>query len=128
MKRKVLFFLLLLTIIPNIHAQTDLAPSSKSAILMDFSTGEVLYAKNENAPLPPASMTKIMSMLLIMEEIEANNLHFDDYVTISKNASSMGGSQLFLQENEKYQVKELLKGIAVASGNDVAVTKKQLYF
>ncbi len=102
-------------------AEVDLAISSKSAILMDAKTGLVLYEKDADKAYPPASMTKLMSMLLIMEEVDNNKLSLDDNVLISKNASSMGGSQLFLQEGESYPVKELLKGIAVASGNDAVV-------
>ena len=75
-----------------VFAETDLAPNAKSALLMDFDSGEILYKKNENEALAPASMTKIMSMLLIMEEIDAGRLSFEDDVTISENASKMGGS------------------------------------
>lgn len=94
--------------------------SAPSAILMD-SSGEVLFEKNADERLAPASMTKIMTMLLIMESIDNGNISYDDEVTISKEAASMGGSQIFLQEQEVYKVSELLKGIAVASGNDAAV-------
>ncbi len=94
--------------------------SAPSAILMD-SNGEVLFEKDADERLAPASMTKIMTMLLIMESIDNGNLCYDDEVTISKEASSMGGSQIFLQEQQIYKVSELLKGIAVASGNDAAV-------
>ncbi len=105
----------------SVFAQEDLAPNSKSAILLEISTGRVLYEKNANEKLAPASMTKVMSMLLIMEAIDAGKLSFDDDVIISEKASSMGGSQIFLQTGEKYKVKELLKGIAIASGNDAVV-------
>jgi len=104
-----------------IKAETDLAPNSKSAILLDFDTGTVMYSKNEEESLPPASMTKIMSMLLIMEAIDNGKITFDTEVTISENAASMGGSQVFLQAGEVYKVSELLKGIAIASGNDAVV-------
>lgn len=110
-----------LLFIPCVFAETDLAPNSESAILLEVSTGKVLYEKNSNAKLAPASMTKIMSMLLIMEAIEKGNLSMDDDVVISDNASGMGGSQIFLQTGEKYKVRELLKGIAIASGNDAVV-------
>ncbi len=100
---------------------SDLATYSKSAILMDFDTGEVLYRKDENVSLPPASMTKIMSMLLIMEAIDSGSLQWDSEVTISEKAASMGGSQVFLEAGEVYRVSELLKGIAIASGNDAVV-------
>ncbi len=103
------------------HAETDLAPNGKSAILMDFETGQILFKKNELEQLPPASMTKIMSMLLIMEAVDSGKITMDSEVTISENASSMGGSQVFLKAGEVYKVEELLKGIAIASGNDAVV-------
>ena len=121
MKKIIWICVLVFGFIDICKADVDLAPSSKSAILMDAKTGTILYEKDADKAYPPASMTKIMSMLLIMEAIDNNKLSFDETVTISKNASSMGGSQLFLQEGESYPVKELLKGIAVASGNDAVV-------
>ncbi len=99
----------------------DLTPNSESAILLEVSTGKVIYEKNSNQKLAPASMTKVMSMLLIMEAIDNGKLTMEDDVVISDNASSMGGSQIFLQTGEKYKVKELMKGIAIASGNDAVV-------
>lgn len=107
--------------VSNVSALEDLAPNSKSAILLEVSTGKVLFEKNANEKLAPASMTKIMSMLLIMEAIDSGKISLEDEVVISDNASSMGGSQIFLQTGEKYKVSELLKGIAVASGNDAVV-------
>ena len=104
-----------------VYAEEDLAVGAKSAILMDYSGGEVLYEKNINEKLAPASMTKVMSMLLIMEAIDNGNLSLDDDVTISKEAADMGGSQVYLEEGEVYKVHELLKGIAIASGNDAVV-------
>ena len=121
--KKVWLIICLFLFIPGVFAETksDLAPNSKSAILMDFDTGEILYSKNASEVLPPASMTKIMSMLLIMERIDNKTLSLTDEVTISENAASMGGSQVFLQAGETYKVEELLKGIAIASGNDAVV-------
>ncbi len=121
--KKVWLIICLFLFIPGVFAETkaDLAPNSKSAILMDFDTGKILYSKNDNEVLPPASMTKIMSMLLIMERIDNKTLSLTDEVTISENAASMGGSQVFLQAGETYKVEELLKGIAIASGNDAVV-------
>lgn len=100
---------------------TSLAENAKSAIIMEASTGEILFEKNSYEKLPPASMTKIMTMLLIMENIENGNLSWDDEVTASENASSMGGSQIFLEAGEVMSVKDMVKGIAIASGNDAAV-------
>lgn len=105
----------------QVNAEEDLAPTAKSAILIEASTGKVLYEKNAEEKMPPASMTKVMSMLLIMEAIDSGKLHYDDQVLISENASKMGGSQLFLQPNTKMKVEELLKGVAIASGNDAVV-------
>lgn len=100
-------------------AKLDIA--SKSAILMDASTGTVLYEKNCHEKLPPASVTKIMTMLLICEALENNKIKEDDDVQISENAASMGGSQIFLEPGEIQKVDTLLKSIAVASANDACV-------
>lgn len=99
-------------------AQEDYTPNAKSAILVDSLSGKVLYEKNSLEKLPPASMTKLASMLLIMEAIDNGQLKFDDMVTISEEAANMGGSQVFLQAGEAYSVHDLLKSIAIASGND----------
>lgn len=96
----------------------ELAMNAKSAILVDYLSGEVLYEKEADTRLAPASMTKLGSMLLIMEALDDGSLTLEDKVTISAEASKMGGSQLFLQEGEVYTVHELLKGISIASGND----------
>lgn len=121
--KKIFVVLVLFTFIfvPNIKAAEDLAPTAKSAILIEASTGKVLFNKNENEKLAPASMTKVMSMLLIMEAIDNKQISLNDEITISQNAASMGGSQLFLQPNSTAKVEDLLKGIAVASGNDAVV-------
>ena len=104
-----------------VKAEEDLTPTAKSAILIDYATGEVLYEKNADERLAPASMTKIGSMLLIMEAIDSDKLSVDDEVTISEEAASMGGSQIFLEAGEVYTVHDLLKGVAIASGNDAIV-------
>ncbi|WP_091271168.1 D-alanyl-D-alanine carboxypeptidase family protein [Alteribacillus persepolensis] len=101
--------------------ETDVGEEAKSAIIMEMDTGEVLYKKNENEKLPPASMTKIMTMLLVMEALEREDITLDEQVTASEHAASMGGSQIFLEEGEQMTVHELLKGVAVASGNDASV-------
>ena len=99
----------------------NLAENAKSAILIEASTGEVLYSKNANQRLAPASMTKMMSLIIIMENIENGNLKWNDIVVVSKNAAGMGGSQIFLEVNEMMTVEDLVKGICVASGNDATV-------
>lgn len=125
--KKICLFLLLFSIpLMGIRAdELNLAENSKSAILIESSTGEILYQKNANEKLAPASMTKIMSLILIMENLENGNLKWNDIVVTSKNAASMGGSQIFLEANEMMSVEDLVKGICIASGNDVVVTKKQ---
>ena len=101
--------------------ELNLASNAKSAVLMEASTGEIIYEKNSHEKLHPASMTKMMSMLLILENIEKGVINWDDIVTVSSNASSMGGSQILLETNEQMSVSDLFKGIAVASGNDAVV-------
>ena len=125
--KKICLFLILWIIPVFVYAEDlNLAENAKSAILIEASKGEVLYSKNANERLAPASLTKIMSLILIMENIEKGNLKWNDIVVVSKNAASMGGSQIFLEQNEVMSVEDLVKGICVASGNDVMVPKKQL--
>ncbi|CAM3567302.1 D-alanyl-D-alanine carboxypeptidase family protein [Marinicrinis lubricantis] len=102
-------------------AQVDLAPNAKSAILIDADTGTVIYEKNPHEKLPPASITKVMSMLLIMEALDEGRIKLTDMVRTSEYAASMGGSQIFLEPGEEMSVNDMLKGIAMASGNDATV-------
>jgi len=119
--KKIGFLILALAfLMPTVKADS-LNLDAKSAILIEASSGKVLYEKTPDEKLPMASMTKIMSMLLIMENINNGNLNYTDKVIISKNASGMGGSQVFLQEGEEYKVEDLLKCIAVSSANDAVV-------
>ena len=121
--KKIIFILISLfsfIFIKNVSA-VEMDISAKSAILVDFNTGKVLYSKNENEPLAMASMTKVMSMLLVMEKIDDGSLKYDDIVEISTESSSMGGSQIFLNPGDKYKVIDLLKGVAMASANDAVV-------
>ena len=122
MKKVVLFLILLLSFITNVCAEDlNLAPSAKSSILIEASTGEIIHEKNKDERLAPASMTKIMSLILIMEELEKGALKLDDIITVSDNASSMGGSQIYLEPGEKMSVDDLLKAICVGSANDAVV-------
>jgi D-alanyl-D-alanine carboxypeptidase (penicillin-binding protein 5/6) len=98
-----------------------LANDAKSAILMVADTGTVLYEKNDNKKLPPASMTKIMTMLLIMDALKSGKISLNDKVRASEHAASMGGSQIFLEEGETMTVRELLKAIAIGSANDASM-------
>ena len=99
----------------------SLAVEAGACLLMEKTTGEVLYAVNEHEQLEPASVTKIMTVLLVMEAIDAGTLHYDDMVTASAYACSMGGSQIWLKENEQMSVEEMLKAVCVVSANDCSV-------
>ncbi|RXJ03840.1 D-alanyl-D-alanine carboxypeptidase [Anaerobacillus alkaliphilus] len=103
------------------EGKVQLAKESSSAILMERDTGTILFKKNSNEKLPPASMTKIMTMLLIMEALDQGKITLDEKVRTSERAASMGGSQIFLEVGEEMTVDEMLKGIAIASGNDASV-------
>lgn len=94
----------------------------KSAILMDAKTGTILYSKNSNDALPPASVTKIMTLLLIFEAIESGSLSYETELAVSENAANMGGSQVYLEPGEKMKVEELIKCVIISSANDAAVT------
>ncbi|MBE6834881.1 MAG: D-alanyl-D-alanine carboxypeptidase [Ruminococcaceae bacterium] len=98
---------------------------AKAAVLMDMSTGEVIMAKNENEKLFPASVTKIMSLLLIFEALDNGKIKLDDTVTVSKYASSMGGSEIWLEEGEQMTAEEMIKAICVASANDACVAMSE---
>lgn len=105
----------------QVSEDVSLAANAKSAILIDATTGEVLFEKNSHEKIAPASMTKMMSMLLIVEAIENKIIDWKDVITVSENASSMGGSQILLETGEQMKVEDLFKGVAVASGNDAVV-------
>ena len=100
--------------------------NAKSALLMDAKTGTVLFSKNASEALPPASVTKVMTLLLVAEAIDRGEIKLSDNVIVSENASSMGGSQIFLKEGEKFTVEELLKSTIIASANDAAVALAEL--
>lgn len=100
---------------------TELAADAKSAILIERDTGSILYDKNSHEKLPPASMTKIMTMILIMEALEQNKLSMNEKVRTSEYAASMGGSQIFLETGEEMTVEEMLRGISIGSANDASV-------
>nr|WP_245946576.1 D-alanyl-D-alanine carboxypeptidase family protein [Paenibacillus cellulosilyticus] len=106
---------------PAASPAVNLAPSARSAVLMDADSGTVIFDKNSHDKLPPASITKIMTMLLIMEALDDGRLKLTDKVSTSEYAASMGGSQIFLEPGEEMSVDEMIKGIALASGNDASV-------
>ena len=117
-----LFLTLTLFVILTVPCDAvDIPLTSHSALLMEKTTGEVLFAQNEHEALAPASVTKIMTMLLVMEAIDEGAIALDDVVTVSAHAASMGGSQVFLSEGEEITVDDLLKSLCVSSGNDASV-------
>ena len=120
MKRYIILFLVLFFSLTIMINGEELTPNSNSSILIESSTGKILYEKNSNEKMAPASMTKIMTLLLIMEKLEEKSILLDDEVYISSHAASMGGSQIFLPANGHVKLEDLLKGIAIASGNDAA--------
>ena len=116
-----LLALLALTVLTVPAGAEELAVEAEACLLMEKTTGEVLYAVNEHEPLEPASVTKIMTILLVMEAIDSGQLQYGDVVTASAHACSMGGSQIWLKENEQMTVDEMLKAVCVVSANDCAV-------
>lgn len=124
-KRQISYLIITLMFLLSIstaYAKEDkLDISAKSAILLDASSGKIIYEKNIDERLPPASITKVMVMLLAMEDIENGKISLNDEVTVSKKASDMGGSQLFLHEGETQTIEDLLKSIAIRSANDSSV-------
>ncbi|MBE6593642.1 MAG: D-alanyl-D-alanine carboxypeptidase [Ruminococcaceae bacterium] len=123
-----LFICMILSVLPvKAYAAPSKSPQNapkldcKSAILMEADTGTVLYESSADNALPPASVTKVMTLLLVMEAIEAGKINYSDKVRASANACSMGGSQIYLEENEEMSVEDLLKSVVIASANDAAV-------
>lgn len=132
MKKGFIIGLITILLIPTMCVNADtakpvngissaLAENAKSVIMLEASTGKVLFERNADEKLAPASMTKMMSLLLIMEAIENEVIHLNDMVTVSENASGMGGSQILLETGEKMSVDDMIKGIAIASANDAVV-------
>ncbi len=119
--KKLLLTLLLLIPVRVFAIETN----GISNVLIDTSTKTILSENEKDKELPMASMTKMMTLLLVMERLEDNKISLDDMVLITKNASSMGGSQVYLEEGQSYKLETLIKSVAIASANDVAVTEKQ---
>lgn len=130
MKKIMIMFLITTLFIPcAIRAnELDITPSASSAVLIDYDTGEVLYNKNANSHTSVASLTKMMGLVLIFEKIDDGSIKINEQLTVSKNAKEMGGTQIWLEEGEKISVDDLLKGITMASANDVVVAKRKLFF
>ena len=118
--KNLMVMLLLLTLANPIFVQAEesLISNAKSGLLMEASTGTIIYEKNIHEKVSVASMTKMMGMILIMEALEDGSISLEEKVTVSKNASGMGGSQIWLEEGEQITVLDLIKGIMMASAND----------
>ncbi len=132
-KFKKLNILLALTLIftftvPIHAAEFGGALECQSAVLMEASTGRVLYEKNANEALPPASVTKIMTLLLVMEAVDSGKIKLTDMVTVSDYAASMGGSQVYLKVGEQMSVEEMIKCVVIASANDCAVALAEFLY
>ncbi len=123
----ILIFVFFFTLSPHIFGaspveQPQIDINAKSAVLIDANTGTVLYSLNKDAKLPPASVTKIMTLLLVFEAIESGKLKYEEILSVSEHAASMGGSQVYLEPGELMSVEELLKCVIIASANDAALT------
>lgn len=128
MKKIYILLLLLLAFCPITSMaleKDELIPNATSGLLMEYSTGSIIYEKDKDKKVSVASMTKMVVQTIILEKIEEGKIKWDDIVTVSENASSMGGSQIYLTTGEKMSVKDMFKGISMASANELAVSIKQ---
>lgn len=122
MKKIIILLILCILVIPiSVHAEEDLIPNATSGVLMEEETGTIIYEKEKDKQVAVASMTKMVAQIIILESIESKTIKWDDVVTVSKNAADMGGSQIYLAANEKMTVRDLFKGISMASANDAVV-------
>ena len=120
MQKRLLCLLLALVLLTAPVCAAELGISAPSAILMEKSTGEILYEQNAHERLAPASVTKVMTLLLVMEALEDGRIGWDDTVTASASAAAKGGSQIYLEENEQMPLRDMLKSVVVSSANDCA--------
>lgn len=127
MKKIMIIFLITSLFVPcvTLANETDITKGASSAVMIDYDTGEILYNKNANSKKSVASLTKMMGLLLIFEKIDNGSIKINEQLTVSKNAKEMGGTQIWLEEGEKISVDDLLKGITMASANELAVSIKQ---
>ena len=121
MKKWMVVLCFLFLLFPTFCFAEEFIPHAKSGILIEAGSGKILYENNIHERVSIASLTKMVSQIIILEEIEKGNIHWDDIVTVSRNAAGMGGSQIYISEGEKISVRDLMKGISVASGNDATV-------
>ena len=125
-KKIFITFLLVFMFFPFTVFGEELIPNSTSGILMEASTGKIIYEKDKDKEVSIASMTKMVAQIIILEEIDKGNIKWSDKVTISENAASMGGSQIYLSPGEEITIDDLMKGISVASGNDATVAMAEV--
>jgi len=125
--KKILIVLSFLLLIPfNVFAEEELIPNSDTGILIEADSGKIIFEKDKDKRVSVASMTKMVAQIIILEEIEKGHIKWEDKVTVSRNASGMGGSQIYLEEGEKMTIEDLMKGISVASGNDATVAMAEI--
>ena len=120
-KRYLSIFLVMIIILNPVVSFGELDVTSRAALLMDYSTGKIIFANNEHEKLPPASVTKIMTLLLAMEAIDSGKLNLDSKIPISDYAAGMGGTQVYLEPGETQRIEDLIKAVAIRSANDAAV-------
>ena len=120
--KKILFLIVFLSFIfPCFVNASDITPNAASAVMIDYNSGDILYEKNKDERRSVASLTKMMSLLLVFEKIEAGKINVDEFLVVSRTAKEMGGTQIWLEEGEKISVDDLLKGVTMASANDAMV-------
>ena len=119
--RKIIFLIAFMIFFPTCASALELIPNAKSGILIEANSGKIIFEKDKDTEYSVASMTKMVAQIIILEEVEKGNIKWSDIVTVSKNASGMGGSQIYLEVGEKISVEDLMKGISIASGNDATV-------
>ncbi len=121
LKRLLIIFIITVLIFPISIRAEELLPNAKSGLLIEASTGEIIYEKNKDEKVPVASMTKMVAQIIILENIEKGTLTWNEKIRVSSNAAGMGGSQIWLQPGEEMTVRDLMKGITMASANDATV-------
>ena len=122
MKKIFITLFILLLLLPNlVYAEEDITPNAKNSILIEVSTGKILYEKNNDDRVSVASLTKMMAQILILEEVESGRLSWDEEIKASANAAGYGGTQIYLEPGEVMTARELMKGISMASANDATV-------
>ena len=121
LKRLLIIFIITVLIFPISIRAEELLPNAKSGLLIEASTGEIIYEKNKDEKVPVASMTKMVAQIIILENIEKGILTWNEKIKVSSNAAGMGGSQIWLQPGEEMTVRDLMKGITMASANDATV-------